>query len=447
MPRSLSTRIVAGALIWSVLAFTLGGLALVQVFQGAVERSLDDRLSVVMNNVIADLTAREDGTVGLRGRMGDARFARVFSGWYWQIEPLDADAQGASLRSRSLWDEVIVPPAPPPALGIGRLYADGPDGQRLRLHQRRVDLAGLDGPIRLIVAGEADSMRGEVTAFTTALGWSVAVVAFVLALALVLQVRLALAPLEAVRAGLAAVRAGRAERLSGEFPSEIAPLADELNRVLDRNRDVVDRARTQVGNLAHALKTPLAVLSASTGRPDAPLKSVVEREAATMRRQVDHYLSRARMAAAADVIGTRTAVRPVAEDLIRTLKRLNRDRAVSVTLDCDPSLAVRVERADLEDMIGNLMDNAFKWTRGRIDVSVRAEGPMAIVSICDDGPGLTEAQIHEALKRGVRLDETVPGSGLGLAIVDDIAGAHRGALTLARAPLGGLEARLALPRS
>ncbi|MGF1456680.1 MAG: sensor histidine kinase [Alphaproteobacteria bacterium] len=448
---ALSVRLVAGALVWSLAALAVGGFVLVQVFRAAAERSLDDRLSVIADNVLGDLTVEPDGGLALKGRLGDARFARVFSGWYWQIDQLTA--RGATpgsdgiglLRSRSLWDEVLRIADQGPVGEAGPTYALGPDGETLRMLRQRIDLPGYPDPLVLIVASSVEIMESEIRSFTVILGWALAAMALILALSLLLQVRLVLAPLDEVRTGLARVREGRADRVTGRFPTEIAPLADELNRVLEHNRTVVDRARTQVGNLAHALKTPLSVLGAAAGREDTVLSKAVARETGTMRRQVEHYLARARMAASADVLGTRTMLAPVIGDLVRTLDRLHAERSLAVDVRCPVVWAVRCERLDLEDMVGNLLDNGFKWACSRLTVDAQLKDGMIVLRIGDDGPGLTPHEADAALKRGVRLDETVPGTGLGLAIADDIAQAHRGTLALARSPLGGVEARLSLP--
>ncbi len=447
---ALSVRLVAGALLWSLLCFTVGGLVLTKVFREAAERFLDDRLGVVMDNLLADLTIAEDGSIVFKRGMSDARFDRVYSGWYWQVAALGTAPDGsthAPVRSRSLWDEAIQLRAEPPRRGSTRSYTLGPDGQSLRVVERRVGIPGAKTPLRVAVAADVSEMQREIQAFQKTLARGLVLMALVLAVSLVLQVRLGLAPLEQVRDGLAAIRDGRAERLNGRFPSEIAPLADELNRVLDHNQSVVERARTQVGNLAHALKTPLSVLKTSAERDQGALAGPVLRETTTMRRQVDHYLARARMAASADVLGTRTELHGVIEDILRTLRRLNMDRSLDVDFEVPASLAIRGERSDLEDMVGNLLDNAFKWAASRIAITARLDGDMVLLTIGDDGPGLEPEQCHAALQRGVRLDETVPGSGLGLAIVDDIAQAHRGDFSLDRSPLGGLEARLSLPRA
>lgn len=222
--------------------------------------------------------------------------------------------------------------------------------------------------------------------------------------------------------------------------------------LLDHNAQVVDRARTHVGNLAHALKTPLSVLTNEAVSPgdSAQLAETVRRQTGLMRRQVDHYLVRARAAASGSVLGARASVAGVSEDLVRTLKRIHRDRDYDVTITCPEGLDFRGEKQDLEELLGNLLDNAFKWAEGRISLSaapVQDDPGRLTITVEDDGPGLTEEERARVLKRGARLDESVPGSGLGLSIVDDISGLYDGAFKLDASPLGGVKAVLTLPRA
>jgi signal transduction histidine kinase len=242
------------------------------------------------------------------------------------------------------------------------------------------------------------------------------------------------------------IRDGTARRLEGRFPSEIAPLAAELNSLIEHSAEVVGRARSYVSNLAHFLKTPLTVLSgeAEAARPD-PLAETVTRQVGVMRRQVDHYLARARAAGALDVLGSRTPVAPVLDDLARTLRRIHKDKDLAIEISCPPALAFRGERQDLEEMAGNLIDNACKWAIARVRVTATAGGASLQLVIEDDGSGLTPAQREQVGERGERLDESVPGSGLGLAIVRDIAKLYGGALDLGNSSLGGLGATLTLP--
>jgi len=257
-------------------------------------------------------------------------------------------------------------------------------------------------------------------------------------------------PLRRLTAGLAAIRAGTAERLEGDFPEEIAPLARETNALIEANREIVERARTHVGNLAHALKTPLSVMvnEANAHGRDAFADKVKE-QADIMRDQVARHLERARLAARLTVVGSITEIAPVVTALARTMEKIHRDKGVAVAVEADAQAKFRGERPDLEEMIGNLVDNACKWAASRVAISVAretsAKGPAVRIVVDDDGRGLSPAEREQVAKRGQRLDETKPGSGLGLSIVVELARLYGGGLTLGQAPSGGLRAELVLP--
>jgi signal transduction histidine kinase len=262
------------------------------------------------------------------------------------------------------------------------------------------------------------------------------------------QIRFGLRPLVRLRAGLGLIRRGQAERIPGEFPSDIAPLARDLNLLLETNREILDRARTQVGNLAHALKTPLSVIINEAENAPADVAAKIRDQAATMRDQVNYYLDRARAAALVGTLGTITEVKPVIDGLARTFTKIYRDKDLTIDVKIPPGLRFRGEKQDLEEMAGNLIDNAAKWARGEIVVCAEVEGGGRVsfrLVIDDDGPGLPEGARADVLKRGRRLDETKPGSGLGLSIVKDLATLYRGSLALETAPSGGLRAVLTLP--
>jgi signal transduction histidine kinase len=271
-----------------------------------------------------------------------------------------------------------------------------------------------------------------------------------LLIATLAQVRFGLKPLREMQANLAEIRQGRAEQLKGGYPSEIQPVADELNLLIQSNVEIVERARTQVGNLAHALKTPLSVLTNEAARQEDPLAQKVREQTELMRGHVSLYLDRARRAARAQGIGQVTEVKPVLDALARTLERIHRERGLSIAVTCPDSLRFRGERQDLEEMVGNLLDNACKWAEARVSLSATpaSEGAgrsfLGIV-VEDDGPGLPAGERAEALKRGRRLDETKPGSGLGLSIVSEKAAMYGGSVALEDAALGGLRVRLVLP--
>ena len=410
-----------------------------------------------LDGLIAAAEVDGQDHVALENRFADPRFERVFSGWYWQIEPDDGktgDVQPET--SRSLWDQTIVPQnllAADNNTAWG--YADGPDRQRLRVLVRQIALPrsaeGIEQParFRFIVASSVNETEVDVLRFNRTLLWSFALFSLGLLAAIAIQVRVGLMPLRKVSEALARIREGRAQRLEGEFPAEIAPLATELNGLIAHSSEVVGRARAHVANLAHFLKTPLTVLAnESASAPPSPLSETVARQVTSMRRQVDHYLARARAAGALDVLGSRTDVAGALGDLSRVLTRMHSEKAIAIDLDVTPALAFRGEREDFEEMAGNLLDNACKWARARVRVQAKpVENGRFMLSVEDDGPGLPPDQRSQEIERGKRLDESVPGTGLGLAIVRDISKLYGGSLTLAEASLGGLKVCLELPRS
>lgn len=267
-----------------------------------------------------------------------------------------------------------------------------------------------------------------------------------------LLVQRALAPLRRLRAGLSAVRDGRRRRIEGDHPSEVQPLVDDLNGLLDDRERAVARALSTAGDLAHGLKTPLAVLAQEAEDADAAghhdlattLRQLVER----MQRQVDYHLARARATAPARAApAERCAVLPSVEGLVRTMRRLHAERDLAVDIDVSPAHEIRGRREDLDEMVGNLLDNACKWARSRVAVSSALDGARLSIAVDDDGPGVDPSLRSRVLQRGVRADERTGGSGLGLAIVSELAELHGGAVTLETSPLGGTRARLELPRS
>jgi signal transduction histidine kinase len=362
--------------------------------------------------------------------------------------------------SRSLWDSNLprLTGADDTAAGGYRKgYGHGPEEVRLRLVERSIDL-GDDGRYLIEVAGDASEIDEEMLSFDRTIGAIFAALAVALLLTTALQVRFGLSPLKRISASLAAIRSGRAERLEGEFPVEIASLARETNALIDANREIVERARTHVGNLAHALKTPLSVIvNEAAARGNDPLAQKVLEQADIMRDQVARQLERARLAARSGVIGTLIDVPPVVTALARTMEKLHRERDIAIAVDVPAHANFRGEQQDLEEMVGNLVDNACKWAQARVAIEVVADHaaiigvgeesdkPRVRVIVDDDGPGLSPAEREQVALRGQRLDESKPGSGLGLSIVVELAGLYGGVLTLGTAPIGGLRAELALP--
>jgi signal transduction histidine kinase len=452
---SLAFRLFLWAAGLTVVILIITGVALSSLYRQAVERAFDHRLDVYLRTLVADVASPEEGTDKFPQSIGEPLFELPLSGWYWQVTRLDTPKPEVH-SSRSLWDSNLprLPEGDDAGAGSGgyrKGYAQGPEEVRLRLVERNVDL-GDDGRYLIAVAGDASEIDDEMLSFDRTLGAIFAGLAVALLLTTVLQVRFGLAPLKRISEGLAAIRSGRAERLEGEFPVEIAPLARETNALIEANREIVQRARTHVGNLAHALKTPLSVIvNEATARGDDPLARKVIEQTDIMRDQVARQLERARLAARSAVVGTLIDVPPVATALARTMEKLHRERDVAIAVDVPEHAYFRGEQQDLEEMIGNLVDNACKWAQSRVAVEVIADGAPADgksrvrVIVDDDGPGLSPAQREQVALRGKRLDESKPGSGLGLSIVVELAGLYGGLLALGTAPIGGLRAELTLP--
>jgi signal transduction histidine kinase len=448
--RSVAVRLAASAVFWSFVILFTAAVILSTLYRDATERAFDQRLLVYANNLASDLVAPGDPEREL-GPIGDPRFELPLSGWYWQLFRPGAGAKDVR-SSKSLFGGSLPGLARaggPPRFGeVRRGYGNAPDERPLRLLERDVDL-GEDGRFIIRVAGPADEIDTDVRRFILALIVTFLLLGAALGATTLLQIRFGLRPLAALRAGLSAIRRGEAERIRGEFPHDIAPLANELNLLLDTNREILDRARTQVGNLAHALKTPLSVIVNEADRAPEEVAARVREQAALMRDQVNYYLDRARAAALAGALGTMTEVEPVLAGLVRTFTRIYPDKDLAIDLAVPPGVRFRGERQDLEEMTGNLIDNAAKWAASRVAVSVEvlraSDRSRLLIAIEDDGPGLPDEARTEMLKRGRRLDETKPGSGLGLAIVTDLAAFYRGSLKLELAALGGLRAVLELP--
>ena len=451
---SLALRLFIWATAWTVVILIIAGVALSTLYRHAVERAFDRRLDVYLRTLVADVASPEEGADKYPQSIGEPLFELPLSGWYWQVTRLDTKAPEVH-SSRSLWDSSLPRLADEQSSADAEYrqgYAKGPEDQELRLVERDIDL-GTDGRYLIAVAGDASEIDDETGSFERTIVITFTALALALLLTTALQVRFGLAPLARISESLAAIRSGRAERLQGTFPVEIAPLARETNALIDANREIVERARTHVGNLAHALKTPLSVLvNEAAARGDDPLAHKVLEQTDIMRDQVARQLERARLAARSSVVGTSVEVPPVVTALARTMEKLYRARDIAIDLDVPDHARFRGEQQDLEEMVGNLVDNGCKWAQSRVAIEVMADQPpsdgakpQVRIIVDDDGPGLSPAEREQVALRGQRLDETKPGSGLGLSIVVELAGLYGGVLTLGTAPIGGLRAELALP--
>ena len=447
---SLAVRLFVSATAWAVIILVTTGVVLSSLYRQTVERAFDRRLGVYLRTIVADIAAPEEPGGKFPQSLGEPLFELPLSGWYWQVTRLDPGKHDAR-SSRSLWDgglphlEDRGVPANPDGSREG--YVPGPEDQRLRLVERNIDL-GDEGHYLVAVAGDAAEITEETRGFDQALVITFSILAMVLLITTMFQVRFGLAPLKRITGSLAAIRAGTAERLAEDFPDEIAPLARETNALIEANKEIVERARTHVGNLAHALKTPISVMvnEAATRGGDSFAEKVRE-QANIMRDQVARHLERARLAARLTVVSSITDVAPVVTALARTMEKIHHDRGIAIEVDADADARFRGERPDLEEMIGNLVDNACKWATSRVAVEVVREksGQVLRIAVDDDGRGLSRSEREQVSHRGQRLDESKPGSGLGLSIVVELAHLYGGKLELGAAPIGGLRAELTLP--
>ena len=449
--RSLTRRLIWLASGWIVAALVVTGLVLTSQFEESGLRRLGGVLSTTVDEVVIATRVDADGTVSTTP-VQDVRTLRIYSGKYWAVaEPEDGRLKMLS-RSRSLWDaDMPVPPELPEklreAFGQTITYnASGPAGEPMRVAASMKELQGREEPVVFMAAIDRSNIDADARQFATITWIALLILGLGLVAAVFVQVQFGLRPLFALRNEIADVRKGKAARIERDYPLEIQPLAEQVNRLLDHNQEVVERQRTHVGNLAHALKTPLSVMLAEAGTDQGRLPDLVRRQTEVMKAQVDHHLRRARAAARAQVLGERTAIAEVLDEMAVMLERVFADKGVVIDWRAPDELGFRGERQDLQEILGNLMENACKWSKRRVRISAGASGlGQMIVVVEDDGPGLPEDRRAEVLKRGARADEETPGTGLGLAIVDDLTRAYGGRLTLADSDLGGLKVLLELP--
>ena len=450
---SLRLRLLLGTLIWIVVTIIIAGWALGGLFRQHVAVQFHAELNTHLDQLAAHLVIDPDGQPSLSVAQSDPRFSKPYSGLYWQIDRVGAPGNSTLglLRSRSQWDGVLKVPADSPSDGEVHLHrVSGPGKSMLGVVERVVIIEGpvenSRGRFRLVVAADEQRMVEPVERFNGMLWLALGLLGAGLGVVVVIQVLIALAPLRRLHSALGAVRSGDSHQLQGNFPLEVQPLVEEFNTVLAQNAEVVERARTQAGNLAHALKTPLSVIANEVDGILGEMAQRVSTQVEEARRQIDYHLARSRAAASVRVPGVRTPVVPVLDGLIRVMQRVHAERNLElVVLPGSADLIFRGEEQDLQEMLGNLLDNACKWAARRVKVELLLTGAELTIRLDDDGRGIEAAERERVLNRGERADEQVPGSGLGLAIVDDLARLYDGRVELTDSPLGGLRAVLVLP--
>lgn len=430
------------AAAWIVILLIGGGAALDRVLTTSVERNFDNQLEYVLTAMIASAEIGPDGEIRMNRPLGDQRFLEPNSGLYWQIT-----GEGAiPFPSRSLWDRALQAPVDHNDQAVhfrdSYEFADEP----LRIAERTIKLPDSDISWTFIVAQSRDSLDAQVTELRSVLVISFMLLALGLIILAALQTVYGLWPLRTVRKGIAEMRSGRESRVTEALPDEVMPMVNELNALLDHNEKQAEESRRHAGNLAHALKTPLTVImnSATARAPD--LAETVIREATTMRRQVDHHLARARAVGRRGHSHSRAQVWDSLESVERAVSRLYSH--VRLDMAGDKTIAARVERQDLDEMLGNLIENAAKYGGGSVFVTVEDAGDFVEILVEDDGQGIPEAERERIFDRGARLDTGKPGTGLGLAIVRDVVEIYSGTVALEESEdLGGLMVRLRIPKA
>ncbi len=449
--RSLTRRLIWLASLWIVLALILAGWALTSQYQESALRRLGNMLGQTIDEVVLASNAAPTGVEV--AEIKDAQTLRPLSGKYWAVaEPDGRGGLRVLARSPSLAGESLSVPSDLPgrltdAFGQMISYnADGPIGRPLRVAASMKRLPGRSAPVVFMAGIDRSSIDADTRQFATFTWTALLILGLGLVLAVFVQVQIGLRPLFELRNEIANVRKGRIARIARRYPVEIQPLAEQVNRLLDQNQETVERQRTHVGNLAHALKTPLSVMLAEAGSQSGDLPDMVRKQTEVMKAQVDHHLRRARAAARAQLLGERTPIAEVLDELAVMLERVFETKGVEIDWRAPDELGFRGERQDLQEILGNLIENACKWSRHRVRISAGPTGlGQMVVVVEDDGPGLPEDQREAALERGARMDETTPGSGLGLSIVVELTRAYGGRITLADSDLGGLKVLLELP--
>jgi signal transduction histidine kinase len=442
---SLRLRLVAGGIVAILVALTIAGAGLTLLFERHVTRTMADDLDIHLRQLLAGIDIDSEGNLLMSRPPADPRFAEPLSGLYWQV----ADDRGQLLRSRSLWDTTLALPAD--SLPTGEPHHHevlGPAGTRLLVAERAVFLTVGDRRVPVRVAAAADLARVSAAAsdFARDLTFALGLLGLVLAAATSIQVGLGLRPLDALRRGVVEIRSGRRQYLPAAVPAEVRPLVEEVNALLDAQEREIERSRSRAADLAHGLKTPLAALAADAARlrerGEAAIAQDIEAVGDAMSRHVDRELARARVRGAArHRAGVSTELAPLVRSLVATLSRTPAGQRVRFESRIDENVQVPLDRTDLAEVLGNLLENAARHAATRVVIScVPSAGPTIFIE--DDGEGIPPEQRRRVLERGARLDERGDGAGLGLAIVQDVLGAYGWRLDLANSHSCGLKATI-----
>ncbi len=430
---SIRSRLLIAAAVW-LLAITLSAGYLVPSFiKTYLIEQEKSQLYLYMDQITAQVDIDKHGQLFVDGRLSNPRFNFPYSGLYWSLK-----LNNQILRSRSLWDTTIK--------GNDKKGFEGPNNQSLIVVKRKFSLPDSDHPIELSVAVNQDKLLKTLQQLTHGL-WIILTIMAIGILALTtLQVSWSLWPLRKLRKNLIEVREGHSTELTGVYPIEIQPVIDDLNALLFHYQELLLRARNHSGNLSHALKTPIAILNNEVSLLDSPTQAKLAPALQQLQQHIDYHLGRARMAGAMNILAAKTALSHRIDAISLAMDKVYAHRGVVLVNELDSDVVIAVEKSDLDEMIGNLIENSYKWANSLIRVYQEpiVNGHIVLV-IEDDGPGIAREKCKQVLKRGVRLDENTPGTGLGLNIVNELVHSYRGDLVLTHSALGGLKAMLYLP--
>ena len=445
---SLALRLFLSASVWILLTLISGGLLLSDIFRESTEKAFDDKLNLFMETLIGSSKIDSTESITVVNPLGDPRFFQPYSGWYWQINK----GSQTLVRSRSMWDQVLTLDK---RLIGGRAQFINSNlqekkskkivtSQKLNIVQREISFPGFDDPLTFMISGDTEEFEKNIMQFNNILVSSLAILGFGLLLSVYLQVKYGLLPLKKIKNSLFKIRNGDAKKLEDNYPTEVSPLASEINILLEHNEKIVQRAKTHVGNLAHALKTPLTIISNHINATnDQSLKPQVE----LINKNIDRYLNKARSSATGNIVKSKIDVDIVTKKIIKIFRKIYPNLQINL-ISIDKNLLIPGNSDDLDEILGNLLENACKWTNEVVELKVLKFSDRSIkFTISDDGPGLPKHRRAEVFARGFRLDEQTPGTGLGLNIVKDTVEQYSGKVWLSESIFNGLEVNVILPIS
>jgi len=438
---TLAFRIIALSSIWIIIVLAVTAVMLVSNHREHTAQHYDAHVQMHLEELTGASHFTDEGSFSLSFDPSDPRYRDLYSGWYWEVKQGGKTLRrSASLGENSLDLKAVVPT---PDLAIHDIA--GPQGEYLRAHVLAMDVDPDKETLVFLATAPTGGIIEDVVDYSNHIIFGFIGLGLGLFLAVVLQVRVALKPFQAISNRIADIRAGKAEKLPEDQLEDVQPLVDELNNLLDHNTVLVKRARNQLGDLAHSVKNPLTVINNAVRDMESEQKDLILQQTTDISRSVDHYLSRARTFGTEKVLGARYSIRKAAEDLVYAMQRIYQERDLVFDLSRLQGCWFKGEGQDMEEMLGNLLDNACKWAKSRVVIYCGTKNGRLTIVVEDDGPGIAEEEFDNVMRRGSRLDESIPGHGQGLGIVKDIAALYGGTLKLARSELGGLHAKLDLP--